>query len=186
MGGMRRSPGSGHIYVKHGAYYVRWRGGDGRNHNRRLGKVRSRGESDGLTRVQAERAARTLIEKDGAKPARTVEERRLTVNDVADALRDRLLLEGARLSYRQNCESMQRVHVSPAFGKRRIETIDTDDVERLARAMLRTGATPKTVRNVITFLHSVFALAVRKGWAPVEPRHRRGTSEAPAQPGCRP
>ena len=112
---MRRSPGSGHIYVKHGACYVRWRSGDGRNHNRRLGKIRSRGEADGLTRAQAERAARTLIEKEGAKPERAVDERPRTVDDVADELRDRLLLEGARLSYRQNCESMQRVHISPAL-----------------------------------------------------------------------
>jgi hypothetical protein len=32
---------------------------------------------------------------------------------------------------------MQRVHVSPAFGKRRVETIESDDIERLAKAMLR-------------------------------------------------
>jgi hypothetical protein len=43
-------------------------------------------------------------------------------------------IEGARLSYRQNCESMQRVHVSPALGKRRVDTVKGEDVERLARA----------------------------------------------------
>jgi len=169
MGAMRRSPGSGHLYIKSGAYYLRWRGADGRNHNRRVGKARTRGESDGLTRAQAERAARTLIQEEGAKPPRSAEEPARTVDDVADAFRDRLLLEGARLSYRQNCESMQRVHVSPAFGKRRVETIETDDIERLAKAMLRKGATPKTVRNVMTFLHSVLALAVKKGWATANP-----------------
>jgi hypothetical protein len=31
------------------------------------------------------------------------------------------------------------------------------------------GSNPKTVRNVMTFLHSVFGLAVRKGWAPSNP-----------------
>ena len=35
--------------------------------------------------------------------------------------------------------------------------------------MLRKGATPKTVRNVMTFLPSVFALAVSKGWASANP-----------------
>jgi hypothetical protein len=50
---MRRSHGSGHLHVKWGAYYVRWRTPDGRHHNRRVGKVRVRGESDGLTRKEA-------------------------------------------------------------------------------------------------------------------------------------
>jgi integrase len=64
---------------------------------------------------------------------------------------------------------MQRVHVSPAIGKRKVASVTTRDVERLASAMLAKGASPKTVRNVITFLHSVFALAVRNGWAPANP-----------------
>jgi hypothetical protein len=35
--------------------------------------------------------------------------------------------------------------------------------------MLGHGSAPKTVRNTMTFLHSVFALAVAKGWTPVNP-----------------
>ena len=93
----------------------------------------------------------------------------LTVDQVADRLRERIAIEGARKSYRQNCESMQRVHISPALGKRKIGAVSTEDVERLASRMLARGASPKTVRNVMTFLHSVFGLAVRKGWAPSNP-----------------
>jgi hypothetical protein len=37
MGSMRRAHGSGHLYVKWGAYYMRWRAADGRNLNRRVG-----------------------------------------------------------------------------------------------------------------------------------------------------
>jgi len=166
---MRRSPGSGHIHIKSGAYYVRWRSPDGRNNNRRVGKVRTPGKSDGLTRAQAERAARALAEKEGAKPPRPVEYVTRTVDDVADAFRDRLLIEGARLSYRQNCESMQRVHISRAIGKRRVEIVTSDDIEGLVRVMLQRGSSRKTVRNTMTFLHSVFALAVSKGWAPTNP-----------------
>jgi hypothetical protein len=80
-----------------------------------------------------------------------------------NAARDHV--EGARLSHRQNCESMQRVHISPALGKRKADAAKTDDIERLARALLAKGLTPKTVRNTTAFMHSVFALAVRKGWA---------------------
>jgi site-specific recombinase XerD len=73
------------------------------------------------------------------------------------------------LSNRQNCESMQRIHVSPAIGKRRIESVKRQDIERLVRAMLARGLAPKTVRNVMTFLHMIFALAVRNGWATANP-----------------
>jgi hypothetical protein len=44
------------------------------------------------------------------------------VGFAANALRERFAIEGARLSHRQNTESMQRIHVSPTLGKRRIET----------------------------------------------------------------
>jgi hypothetical protein len=119
MGAMPRTYGSGRLYVKSGAYYARWRAPDGRYFNRRLGKVRARGESEGLTRKEAERAIRRLMELESVRPRPTTEERSRTVDDVADELRERLAIEGARLSYRQNCESMQRIHISPAIGRRR-------------------------------------------------------------------
>lgn len=89
--------------------------------------------------------------------------RRRTVDDAANALRERLELEGARKSYRQICESMQRVHISPAMGSRPVGEVSTTDVKALARLMLRRGLAPKSVRNVIAFLHSVFGLAVDRG-----------------------
>ena len=63
----------------------------------------------------------------------------VTVDQVADRLRERIAIEGARLSYRQNCESMQRVHISPALGKRKVAAVTTEDVERLASRMLARG-----------------------------------------------
>jgi hypothetical protein len=50
--------GTGHIYEKPGAYYGRWRTPGGRLRNRRLGPIRERGSSQGLTRAMAERALR--------------------------------------------------------------------------------------------------------------------------------
>ncbi len=64
---MPRTYGSGRLYVKSGAYYARWRTPDGRYLNRRLGKVRARGETEGLTRTEAERAIRRLMEQASAK-----------------------------------------------------------------------------------------------------------------------
>jgi integrase len=166
---MRRTYGSGHLYVKSGAFYVRWRTPDGRYVNRRVGQVRGRGDREGLTHAAAERAARRLIESESRRVPATVDERPRTVDDAADVLRDRLAVQGARLSYRQNVESMQRVHISPAMGNRRVETVSRQDVERLARTMLARGLAPKTVRNVMSFLFSVFALAVDEGWATANP-----------------
>jgi len=140
---MPRTYGSGRLHVKSGAYYARWRAPDGRYFNRRLGKVRARGEIEGLTRKEAERAIRRLMELESVRPRPTTEEPSRTVDDVADELRERLAIEGARLSYRQNCESMQRIHISPALGKRRIETVTRQDVERLGRSMLGRGLAPR-------------------------------------------
>ena len=186
---MKRPHGTGTLYVKWGAFYGRWTTPDGRRVNRRIGKVRARGESDGLTRSQAERGLRRLIEAETLRPRASVEERPRTVDEVADELRGRLAIEGARLSYRQNCESMQRIHISPAIGKRRVDSVTRSDVERLARSMLERGLAPKTVRNVMTFLHSVFALAAESEWTagnPVaraaRPRRRR---EGDADPDLR-
>jgi site-specific recombinase XerD len=92
-----------------------------------------------------------------------------TVDEVVDELRGKIAIEGARLSYRQNCATMQRVHSSPAIGKRRVDGVTHHDVERLARAMLERGKATKTVRNVMTFLHSVFVLAMRNGWVTANP-----------------
>jgi integrase len=183
---VRRPYGSGQIYEKWGAYYGRWRTAEGRRRNRRLGRKRVPGSSDGLTRAQAEQAFRRVRAEEAAAamPEPIVE--RLTVDEVADRLRERLVIEGARRSYLENCASMQRIHISPALGRKRVESVTARDVERLARAMLGRGSAPKTVRNTMTFLSSVFSLAVDEGWTasnPVaraaRPRRRRGGDADP-------
>jgi hypothetical protein len=130
---MARQHGTGRIYIKWGAFYGRWRTLDGRYVNRRLGRIRRRGSSEGLSRTEADRLLRRPIEVETARPATEVDARPRTVDEVADELRDRLSVQGARLSYRQNCESMQRVHISPVLGTRRVDK--RQDVERLARVM---------------------------------------------------
>jgi hypothetical protein len=64
----------------------------------------------------AERAPRRARDAEVAAAPPADDERGRTVDDAANALRDRLELEGARTSNLQNCESMQRVHISPAMG----------------------------------------------------------------------
>jgi integrase len=108
----------------------------------------------------------------------------MTVAETAASLRRELAVQGARRSYLEGCESMQRVHIDPRLGTKRIDQVSTDDIERLAAGMLQSGRAPKTVRNVLTFLHSIFEHAMRRGWARKNPvRHaprpkRRRTTDA--------
>lgn len=169
----KREYGTGGLYVdaERGAYYGRWRTAAGRQLNRKVGPVRSRGETDGLTQAQAEKKFRKMQEDEDRKP-RPADTGRHTVDEVADSLRQKQVIEGARKSYRENCESMQRVHISPALGKKPVDHVSTAQVEKLAQDMLANGLAPKTVRNVMTFLHSIFEHAIHKKWATENPvRH---------------
>jgi integrase len=156
----KRGRGTGHLYEKWGSYYGRWHTLDGRFLNRRIGPVRTPGESDGLTRSQAEREFRRIQDAEERRPRPVRDAVVPTVDEIVDSLRQKLRLSGARPSYLEGCESMQRVHISPQFGNSPISDVTTAQIETLAGAMLKRGLAPKTVRNVMTFLHSVFEHAV--------------------------
>jgi integrase len=170
MGG-KRTYGTGHLYVKHGSYYARWRTSTGRLVNRKVGPTRPTGSNQGLSRPQAERALRKLQEQEERRREPAVVDARVTVVDAAESLRRKLAVEGARKSYLENCESMTRVHIAVHLHKP-IAKAQTADIEALADAMLNCSRQPKTVRNVITFLHSVFEHAIAKGWVTDNPVRR--------------
>ncbi len=175
--GRRRSAGTGHVYEKWGSYYGRWRTSDGRLLNRKVGKIRSVGERDGLTRTQAEREFRRLQEREELTPRPRHDAEIPNVDAVADSLRQKLALSGARRSYLENCASMQRVHIGPHLGSIRVTDVTTADIERLAAAMLKKGLSPKTVRNTLSFTHSIFEHAIfehaiGRGWTRENPVRR--------------
>jgi integrase len=74
---------------------------------------------------------------------------------------------------------MQRVHVSPRLGGLPVTDVTVAHVESLASAMLSQGRSPKTIRNVVSFLHSIFEHAIDRGWARENPARRA------ARPGRR-
>ena len=153
----RRDYGTGHLYEKSGSYYGRWRTFDGRQLNRKIGRVRSAGETDGLTRAQAERRFPAAPGAGGASAtSRPAAPTCRPSTSVATSLRDTLELRGMRKSYREACEYMQRVHITPRMGERKVTDVPTAEVEALARLLLKKGLAPKSVRNVLGFLHSVF------------------------------
>ena len=113
----KRDYGTGHLYIKQGSYFGRWRGLDGRLVNRKVGPVRSVGaRGGGLTRVQAERELRRIRDAEELAPRPAPGSVIPTVDEVTDLLRQKQRLGGARRSYLENCESMQRIHISPRIG----------------------------------------------------------------------
>jgi len=167
----KRGYGTGQLYLKHGAYYSRWRTLDGRKLNRKIGVARGESGPGGLTRAEAERQFRKLQEAEERRPIRAGVERH-TLDEATDSLRRRLAVEGARKSYLQNCESMQRVHILPRLGDKPVDRVTIADVETVVAAMLDAGLASKTMRNVITFMHSVFEHAVDRGWTMQNPVRR--------------
>jgi hypothetical protein len=156
----KRTYGTGQLYEKHGSYYGRWWTLDGRQPNRRVGRVRTPGSKNGLTRAQAEAAFRRLQDQEERAPRVVRGALVPTVDEVTDSLRKKLRLRGLRRSYLEGCESMQRVHISPRLGSKPVSEVKTAHIEALASSMLDRALAPKTVRNVMTFLHSIFEHAI--------------------------
>lgn len=177
--GFKRHAGTGHLYEKYDSYYGRWRTLDGRLLNRKVGLIRVPGGREGLTRPQAERAFRKMQDEEERTPRPVRGADTPTVDDAADSLRRKQKLEGARKSYQENCESMQRVHISPTVGSLCVTEVSRAHVEAVGATMLKKGLAPKTVRNTLSFLHSVFEHAIDEGWCKANPVRRA------ARPGRR-
>jgi integrase len=168
----RRRHGTGHVYEKYGSFYGRWRTADGRLLNRRVGRVRLQGSTDGLTRAQAERYFRKLQEEEDVNPRPEPGAPAPTVDELATSLRERLELRGVRKSYLENCEYMQRVHVRPLIGDRGAADVQRGDVEAFGRMLLKRKLSPKSVRNMMGFLHAVFEHGIDRGYLRENPSRR--------------
>jgi integrase len=160
----KRANGAGTVYIKHGSYYGRWLTAGGGRANRKLGPVRRPGSAEGITRAQAERRLQALM----ASTEVTTDARR-TIESVGQLLLAQLEARGRSRSHLETVESHLRIHLIPFFGDRAIDRIDEERVTRLLATLRRNGRAPKTVRNVASTLHSVFALAVRKHWVSDNP-----------------
>lgn len=61
-------------------------------------------------------------------------------------------------------ESVLLVHLAPFFAEKAVDRLDRSDVQALIAAKAREGKSPKTIRNQLGLLHSIFAYAERQGW----------------------
>lgn len=130
----RRSYGTGSLPARRNAsgvetWYGQVRVGD-RFIKRVLGPKRSPGSREGLTKAQAERRLRELIDEVRAAPAVTD---RMTVADAGERRIDHLEhVMQRRPTTVQDYRIMLRRHLGPFFGERPLERISSDDV--VARA----------------------------------------------------
>ncbi len=128
---------------------------------RRLGEKRAAGSREGLTRTQAEGRLRKLIEELERTPIAT---ERLTVEDVGARYVTHLTAHGRRRSTVMDYESSLRVHLVPFFGDLSLEKIGRSDIEDFVAEKLADGKEPKSVRNYLGLLHSLFAYAEKQEW----------------------
>ena len=103
----KRPHGAGSLYIKHGSYYGRWMTADGGLPNRRLGRVRVPGIREGLTRRQAEKRLRELMDV-----VDVISDRERTIETAGQALLAQLEAKGSAKSHVETVESHLRVPVS--------------------------------------------------------------------------
>ena len=59
--------------------------------------------------------------------------------------------------------------LAPFFGGRPLDKIDRDRIETFMLAKLKDGLSPKTVQNLLNFLHGIYAFSIKRQWATDNP-----------------
>jgi len=171
----RRSYGTGSLQVIGGSWVGLWRGPDGLRIKRTIGRARTPGERDGLTKLQAEEAFRRL-RADELLVARRVE--RVTMLEAGEVLSARLAVRGRKRSHRLTVASDLRNHIVPFFAGNELARITARDVERYVAVKQRSLAT-KTVRNHLGTMHSVFRARAAPGLVQLQPHEARRPARHP-------
>ena len=156
----KRGYGSGALYEQNGVWYGRWHAASGARPHRRIGMARKPGSRDGLTRSQAERELRRLM--DAEETVRAPDRAAPTMAELGDMLAVRLQSLGRKRSTIETVDSHVRIHIAPWFDDTGIDEIDERRLEAFIASLGRKGCSPKTVRNVMGTVHSLFELARRQ------------------------
>ena len=156
----KRGYGSGALYVRGGVWYGRWYDSAGDRPQRAIGKVRQPGSRDGFTRSQAERELRRIM--DSEQRIRRADRAAPSMAEMGEMLGVRLQSLGRKRSTIETVESHVRVHIAPWFGETGVDELDESKVEAFVASLGRKGCSPKTIRNVMGTLHSLFEVARRR------------------------
>ncbi|HWF92294.1 MAG TPA: tyrosine-type recombinase/integrase [Terriglobales bacterium] len=134
-------------------------------------------KSETLDNLSGKKAARAILEKrireSQNRPIQTVD---FTVQYVVDALwRPYLDRKQVKASTKRSYDCELRVHILPTLGAIRISDVSPLHIEGLLQSRLKGGSSPKTVRNLVGLLQSIFSLAVDSDLitrSPVRDRHK--------------
>ena len=161
----RRAYGSGSLQSKQlksgGEVWIgRWYDSQGARVKRHLGSKRPRGSAIGLTRAQAERALRKLIDSE----SRAVRVERITLGEAGRRYVESREALGRSPVTIEDYRSVVRVHFAPFFGEISIDRISALDVERYMADKRRAGRSTKSIGNDLGLLSSILRHAIRRGW----------------------
>jgi integrase len=92
---------------------------------------------------------------------------------------------GRKKSTLEDYESTLRVHLVPFFGGMTLDDISTSNVEAFIYAKLSAGKAPKSIRNYVGLLHSIFEHAVKRSWCDRNPVAAVEKPRAVANPDIR-
>jgi integrase len=166
----RRGYGTGTLYTEVDAagkqwWYGRWLNGKSRP-NRKIGLVRKRGSLEGLTRTQAEKRLREMIQTEQPKHAGAS----VTIADGGERLLRALEAKGRKPTTLSTYSSTLRTHIQPPpLGDIELHEASSDDVEELLARMRRDGKAPKTIANTFKLLNQIFVFGKRKHWCKDNP-----------------
>jgi Phage integrase, N-terminal SAM-like domain len=181
----KRSYGTGRLFVvvdrggRASWYGSSWAGST--RVKRKIGATRTAGNADGLTRTQAERELRRLVD------ATTVvaKGQRRTIGEAGEVYIAHLetVMERKRTTIADYRGYLRR-HLAPFFGDRPMDRLEPAQIERYLHAKHGDGLSPKTVQNHLNFLHGI--PQARPAATPAPARRDRTPVTASARSAGRP
>ena len=164
--------GTGQLYKKHGAYYGRWRTSDGRKLNRRIGAVRPPGTEGSRPALRRSAVSGVCRKRKSRRPGGPWRRRGSPSTEASTRYAGSSRWRGHASPTWRDCARCSGSRSLRGSGERPSSKVKTADVEALASAMLASGLKPKTVHNVLVFLHGVFEHAIDRGWTHENPVRR--------------
>jgi len=169
----RRSYGTGSLITATRAdgarvYYAKFRDASGQQVKRRAGLVRTAHQPDGLTKTQAEKMLRDLMQTvQAAAPA----EHARTLGAAAAAWLTYLEATGIKASSVRAYRAALDKWFLPTLKTRSLDRITTSDIEHAMMRMRAAGLADKTIRNYVGAIRALFNFAMdkRRRWAARNP-----------------
>src|SRR5882672_4437544 len=132
-------------------------------------------KSETLENLPGKKAARAVLDQRIREAQnRPVEALDFTVQHVVDSLW-RLYLDRKQVkpSTKRSYDCELWVHIFPALGGMRISDVAPLHIDKLLQSRLEGGSSPKTFRNLVGLLQSIFSLAVDNDLIPRSPVRNR-------------